>query len=297
MSYRKKIPHAKDLRLHQQLNKFFNASVGVPFEPHFAKHLMEYAAKSLTQSGARQNFVPMRLVKKGTVKKGVEPIKLPLPKFFIDPSDSPADFEPREFYHSDNLLKDVEFDQKIFPRCGVTGLFFSREEVIDSLLAAATDLNFTSPFWIDENYPQLLSGYVSLKDDSGAILVSVTSSVASIESIKDIDPTKLHPSLSKYQNSKRSLDLSQIEGAVPKGMNIFTGFVSKNSYIQSLPHNGLWYSYSQAINMNLKTVNADDFFTLVEVDQLSLFNADQLTVPGRLGLKRKALSPTLFTPL
>eukprot|EP00796_Vickermania_ingenoplastis_P004177 gene4177-3016_t len=307
MAYRRKSPRAQDLPFAQQLHKFCNAGVGcVSFEPHYAKHLMTHLQESkslqnFSVAASLQKMVPARLITKKEVKEGVTPIELPLPKYFIDSSESPDDFEPRAFYHMQDLVTEKEFDKTCFPRCGMSGLFFCREEIMDNLAAAAQDLHFSSPFWIKEDYEPLRSGYLSLKDDSDAIVVSITSSVAGSDLVQRIAAPLLHPLLRKYVSPQSVLNVKAIGDDVPLGMNAISGFVSRNPHIQALPNRGLWVSYDQLLHMeeDKEMDKYTDTFLLVEVDQWSLYNADQLTVPGRLGLKRKPATKanSIFTPL
>lgn len=311
MSYRRKCAKGKDLQLVQKLGKFCNGALGsMPFEPHFAAALLSSLnqhpnlSQNFSQSASLQKVIPSRFVTKSDVLDGAASMKLPLPKYFIDPSECAADFEPREFFHVDEIKGKKDFCCKTLPRCGMTGLFFSREEVVDALDAASGDLGFSSPFWIKEDYEHLRSGYLQLKDGSDAVVVSLTASVCGFEKFQSLLHSSLHPSLRKYVNFKSQLDTKLIDANVPKGMNALTGFISKNPFIHSLPHRGLWISFSQLLHLSNSEILSDsealsdDTFTLVEVDQLCLYNASQLTVPGRLALKKqKHNSEYLFSPL
>lgn len=305
MSYRRRSPKGKDLQLAQKLGKFCNGALGsMPFEPHFAVTLLSSLnqhpklSQNFSQSASVQKLIPARFVNKNDLLDGAAPMKLPLPKYFIDPSESAADFEPREFFHADEIKGNDFFCCKTLPRCGMTGLFFSREEVVDALVAAAEDLRFSSPFWIKEDYEHLCSGYLQLKDGSDAVVVSLTASVCGFERIQLLHHSSLHPSLRKYVNSESRLDSKLVDANIPKGMNALTGIISKNPFIQSLPHRGLWISFGQLLHLSDGEALSDNTFTLVEVDQLCLYNASQLTVPGRLALKKKNHnSEYLFSPL
>lgn len=305
MAYRRRGPKGHDLQLAQKLSKFCNASAGcIPFEPHFAATFLNNfnehpdLFKKFSQSATIQKIVPSRMIKESDLVDSAVSVKLPLPKYLIDPTESPDDFVPREFFYHDELKTKKDFQHKTLPRCGMTGLFLSREEVVDALMAASEDLGFSSPFWIKEDYQPLQSGFISLKDGSDAVVVSLTASVAGVEKLQLIDPMSLHYSLRKAVTAKSKLDFKHIDAGIPKGMNAVTGYVSRNPFIQSLPCRGLWISFGQLLYLTCSAVLLDHTFTLVEIDQLCLYNADQLTVPGRLGLKqRKHVSKSLFHPL
>lgn len=247
-----------------------------------------------------QNYVPSWLVRASDINKGVTPIQLPLPKFFVDPDESADDMQPRAFYHVKDLKEEGAWKEKdvCLPRCGMSGLFFSREELIDNLCAAAKDLKYSSPFWIKEDYELLQSGYLELKDGSDAVVVGLTASVAGTDVIRSINSSFLHSSLKKYVSSS-GLQVKSVGKDVPLGMNAITGFVSPNSELQSFPHRGLWMSYEQLLQLSTdaSATLLEDQFTLVEVDQWSLYNADQLAVPGKLGLKKRKDSEGIFIPL
>lgn len=305
MLYRKRSPRGKDLPLAQKLSKFCNAAVGcMPFEPHFAASFLSNLnqhpnlSKKFFEGASIQKIVPSRLVKKSDLVEGAVSLRLPLPKYFIDPTESIEDFVPREFYHIDEIKPTKDFQCKTLPRCGMTGLFLSREEVVDALVAASEDLGFSSPFWIKENNPLLQSGFISLKDGSDAVVVSLTATIGGVEKLQLIEFSLLHSSLQKYVNLKSGLDLKLVGEDIPKGMNAITGYVSKNPFIHSLPCRGLWISFDQLLYLTGSQTPPDSTFTLVEIDQFCLYNADQLTVPGRLGLKQRKQNPEcLFHPL
>lgn len=304
MAYRRKAPRTQDLPFGKQLMKVRNASVGLPFDSFYARSLMrslDADKKGGPNEGNSFDFISSRVIGKRDLKAEAQLFKLPLPSVFLDPTENPDALTPRCFYRSCDIKDEIEV-QQYFPRCGMSGIFFSREEVVDNLCAAAEDMSFKSPFWIKEDYKPLTSGYLSLKDDSEAIVISLTAAVASASVLSDLcHLNQLHPLLKEsLKVSKSKIDFKSARGvAVPQGMNAISGCTSSNPFILSLPFNGMWVSYDQVLHLDKEAWSSfGDQFTLVEVDQWSLYNADQLTIPGRLGLKKsQTVSESIFTPL
>ncbi|EPY27959.1 hypothetical protein STCU_05378 [Strigomonas culicis] len=234
---------------------------------------------------AIQNYIPSWAVKKESLADDVPVYELPLADYFIDSSDSKESFLPRTFYHESSLDKtDYKLSSGV-PRCGFTGLFFAREEVVDNLQAAGRDLGYSSPFWIRAEHPALKSGFLKMKNGGDSICISLTSNVISIDDVEAFDSNLLHPSLRPQSKSTTFYELSK---KTPLGMNAITGFVSKNPFYKKLPHKGLWLSQEQVLQHGIKVPPAAkrEKYVLVEVDQWEMFNADQLAVPGRLGLRK-----------
>ncbi|CCW68800.1 unnamed protein product [Phytomonas sp. Hart1] len=295
MSYRKKTVSAKELNPLQKLYKLNNANAdGVPFQTHNAlallKQMKQYQRTIFDQFNKQttvQGFYPFHAVG-NAISENATLYTLPLPQYFIDPDTSPNDFEPRKFYHSSSITNLGKKGKSVvhLPRCGLTGLFFNREEVIDNLQAAASDLSFSSPFWIRRDHPGLRSGFLSVKDGSDAICISLTSEITTVENVKPFGVNLLHSSL------RNDTEFSKPSISIPEGMNAITGFVSTNPYLQSLPRRGLWLSREQLLQHGIilksakDAISDDKAFTLVEIEQWELYNADQLTVPGRLGLRQ-----------
>ncbi|EPY38357.1 hypothetical protein AGDE_05572 [Angomonas deanei] len=184
---------------------------------------------SFEKRAAVQNFIPSWIIKDGDLKKNASVYTLPLPKHYIDPSDSDEVLEHRKFYH-ESALKDSKSppQTKYHPRCGLTGLFFSREEVVDNLQAAAYNLNFTSPFWIHSSHPSLESKYLKVKGGSESICIGLTSSVISVEDIEPFDHSLLHHTL-------HSKSLASAAKDAPAGMNAISGYVSENPFLKRSP--------------------------------------------------------------
>ncbi|CCW64781.1 unnamed protein product [Phytomonas sp. EM1] len=295
MSYRKKSVPAKELNLLQRLSKLQNTNANnAPFQAHNALALLRQM--KLSQRATFDQFVKQATVLnfyaahavRDAVKENSPFYTLPLPQYFISSDDSPNDFEPRKFYHSSSVtISDKKAKSGVYlPRCGLTGLFFNREEVIDNLQAAASDLGFSSPFWIRSDHPALRSGFLTVKDDSEVICISLTAEITPVENVVPFSENLLHSSL------RNGAEFLRPSASIPRGMNSITGFVSRNPFICSLPHRGLWLSRDQLLQHGISlrsskdATSDDEAFTLVETEQWELYNADQLTVPGRLGLKR-----------
>ncbi|GET92532.1 hypothetical protein, conserved [Leishmania tarentolae] len=315
MSYRRKAPAAKTLTPRQQLGKLCNAYSGnLTFQSHNSMALLAQLHKhekayydQFAKNATVQRFVPAWAVR--TPQKGTTPTRftLPLPSHFINTGESADDFEPRAFFLEKAVSADVGVGGKVpaFPRCGRSGLFFSREEVVDNLQAAAADLNFSSPFWIHKDHPGLESGYLQLKEGNEAIVISLTASVIGLGDVETVEVTKLHPSLhTAITGDVNSASGLSVSDEIPLGVNALTGVVTKNPFICSLPNRGLWLSQDQLLHHNIKfsrrIKHAASAFTLVEIDQWELFNADQLQVPGRLGLRQSlnlAPNETVFQPV
>lgn len=301
MSYRRKTLPANSLTTVQQLARLCNASAGgTPFQSHNAMFLISKMKQHygtqyelFTKKATVQKFFPARSVE-GALMKDAVGISLPLPIHFINPEDSAENFEPRVFFHACCVDAKERAISTYMPRCGQSGLFFAREEVIDNLQAAANDLGFQSPFWIRPSHPAFLSGYLSVKDDSEAICISLTSSVTSIDNVADFATELLHPSLHKGKSGSGCGRFYALSDDIPVGMNAITGFVSANPFFGRLPQRGLWISQEQLLQCSLSLKNGlshlTDAFTLIETEQWELYNADQLTVPGRLAL-RQCLPP------
>lgn len=305
MSYRRKSPAAKTLSVTEQLNRLCNAAAGpLPFQVHNSIALLEQMKRyqrplydKFSKVAAAQSFFPARVVTEGLLPNPYL-FTIPLPTHFISPDDSADDFVPRTFYHATS----VEHPDKLagtprttyVPRCGLSGLFYTREELVDNLQAAASDLGFTSPFWIRPDHPGLQSGFLSVRDGSESVCISLTASVVSLDEVAAVDPRLLHPSLQKLVSGKSKSCVATED--IPLGMNALSGKVCANPFVQAMPNRGLWLSHDQlllnglAVRSGREGKGSDTAeggpFTLVEVEQWELYNADQLTVPGRLGLRR-----------
>ncbi|CBH15439.1 hypothetical protein, conserved [Trypanosoma brucei gambiense DAL972] len=299
MSYRRKVSSIIQLSTLRQLQLMCNAeAMSLPFQVHNAQALLEqlkvyHPAKyeQFSKNPTTQEFVPSRVISNadgGSVTKGAPIFTLPLPKHFINPTDSAEDIIPRTFYHSSVARVVADPDAECYlPRCGLTGLFFSREEVVDNLQAAAAELHFRSPFWIRTDHPAL-GDFLTLKDDSEAICISLTAAVISIEDVEPFPVDLLHPKL------KQALALGKhaFSEQIPPGMNALSGFVTKNPFVQSLPNGGVWLSHKQVLQHSFqikkKSSAGESPFVLAEIEQWELHNADQLSVPGRLALNHNA---------
>jgi hypothetical protein len=228
-------------------------------------------------------------VMKASFTSTATPTSLALPKYFIDPSEDASGIMPRSFYHHSDLMtvapledlvstggaaasiQQTQFGDKPrypWPRCGSTGLFFRREEVVDNLTQAAIALQFTSPFWVPESHPQL-GKFLQLKPGAQPIVVSITSSIAPVEVVKILPPQLITMSLKsvKYQKLQPNDKHSPFQNAnVAVGTNIFTGEELRNPFVcsdafqqhealsaSSLPANnrGVWISLDQFVRHGL----------------------------------------------
>lgn len=301
MSFRRRASATKTLLPAQQLGKLCNGVAGnAAFQSHNAISLLAQLYKNdraqydqFLKNATAQRFIPKWAVDSAVEQASVKKYTLPLPTHFIDPKDTADNFEPRVFY----LEKDVA-DQlgtsrtKLnLPRCGLSGLFFAREEVVDNLLAASAELGFTSPFWIRHDHPGLKSGFLQVKDGSESIVISLLASIIGLGDVENFAEQKLHPSLrgTLLRASTPGAALS-VPDTIPCGMNALTGTVTRSPFVCRLPNRGLWVSQDQLLQHNIKLSRcikqAGSAFSLVEIEQWELFNADQLQVPGRLGLRR-----------
>ncbi|KAK7198248.1 hypothetical protein NESM_000781800 [Novymonas esmeraldas] len=301
MAYRRKAPAVKNLTPSQQLSKVYNSCAGnLVFQSHNAMALLAQLHKhdrahydQFAKSASVQQFVPAWAVQ--LPSDGEAPVRftLPLPSHFINADDKASDFEPRAFFLHKSLPKAAAASTAApaFPRCGLSGSFFAREEVVDNLQAAAADLKFTSPFWIRREHPGLESGYLRLREGSETIVISLTASVIGLGDVEALEPARLHPSLrDAVKRDAGSADGLCVSEDVPRGTNALTGAATKNPFVCALPNRGLWLSQDQLLQHNIKLspriTQVVGAFTLVEVDQWELYNADQLQVPGRLGLRQ-----------
>lgn len=195
-----------------------------------------------------------KTVVKASLTSSATPTPLALPKFFLNPNEDTAGIVPRTFHHHSDFItvtpveelfstggaaapsQVTQFGEKPrypWPRCGLTGLFYRREEIVDNLTQAAIALQFQSPFWIPENHPEL-GKFLQLKPDSQPIVISITSRVAPVEVVKILPPQLIAAPFKgvKYQNLKPKDKTSPFHNAkVAPGANIFTGEVSQNPYL------------------------------------------------------------------
>ncbi|KPA85860.1 hypothetical protein ABB37_00186 [Leptomonas pyrrhocoris] len=301
MSFRRRAPAAKTLSPAQQLGKLCSSFAGnSAFQSHNAMSLLAQLHKNnktqydqFVKNATVQHFIPKWAIELSGEAVTATKYNLPLPSHFISPEDTTDDFEPRIFYLEKDVAEVLDNSTKKpnHPRCGHSGLFFAREEVVDNLQAASAELGFSSPFWIHKDHPGLKSGYLQMKDGSESIVISLSASVIGLGDVEAIEEHKLHPSLrgilSRTTSSAGELAIPE---SVPLGMNALTGAFTRNPFVCKLPNRGLWLSQDQLLHHNIKLSRrikqAAGAFSLVEIDQWELFNADQLQVPGRLGLRK-----------
>ncbi|KAH9597362.1 hypothetical protein LSM04_000836 [Trypanosoma melophagium] len=297
MAYRRKSPPAAQLGTLRQLQLLCNVTaMGLPFQAHNAQVLLDQMKvhnsvtfKQFTKKATRQEFVSSRVVddcKESVLVKGAPTFTLPLPKHFIDPTENDENMVQRVFYHVSMVKNVSELQSDSYaPRCGLTGLFFSREEVVDNLQAAAKDMGFKSLFWIKSDH-KALGNFLQLKEGSDAICLTLTTAVISVEDVEPFPEDLLHHSLRQTTESNKRV----FGKDVPRGINAFSGFVTKNTFVQNLPNRGVWISQEQFLQNNLqlkkKAASCENPFVVVEIEQWAMHNADQLTVPGRLALHR-----------
>lgn len=312
MVYRRKALPICTGTIEQQRGRLCNAYAhSLPFQAHNALALHEQMVsadaeqhKKYNERATTHHFIPARLLKQKKIRANGSTFTLPLPEHFIDAKDKVEHFEPRKFCHI-SAIDQADLDGAYLPRCGSTGLFFVREEVVDNLQAAALDLEFTSPFWLRSDHRSLQSGFLKIKDGCEPIVISLMTSVVGIQNIELSDPLLLHTSLrTMLQSGQKPIGVDRCEERIPRGMNAITGFVSRNKFVQNMPLHGLWVSLDQIIQHGVKSVSPTksmiDAATLVEIDQWALYNADQLVTPGRLALRQsisESDKPALFQKL
>jgi hypothetical protein len=256
---------------------FVNSLTKRAFAAHDAAVLR---AAAVDRSSSAVSCINAFLVKsKGMkLKANAQPVTLPLASVGYDGGPLPADSCPRQFYlQSDIESPDVDAlataDEPLAPpRCGLTGKFFTKEEVSDNLSMAALEMKFASPFWIRDTHPQL-GKFLELRDKSAGIELSVTTSVASLDNVVTIPEVLLHPSV--------------VAGKAPRGANALTGLVPLNKWFaeQGPP---LWLTLDQMARHSIafKSQALQSDVKLVQIEQWLLYNAEQLVVPGRLSLTR-----------
>ncbi|KPI86627.1 hypothetical protein ABL78_4305 [Leptomonas seymouri] len=301
MSFRRKAPATKALSPAQQLGKLCNSFAGSsPFQSHNAMSLLAQLHKNnrtqydqFVKNATMQHFVPKWAVEFPGGEITATKYVLPLPSHFINPEDTAGDFEPRIFYLEKDVVDVLNASTKkpSHPRCGHSGLFFAREEVVDNLQAASRELGFSSPFWLRNDHPGLKSGYLQIKNGSESIVISLTASVTGLDNVEVIEEHKLHSSLRGILTGSLSTTAElSIPESIPFGMNALTGALTRNPFVCNLPKRGLWVSQDQLLQHSIKLSRqikqAASAFSLVEIEQWVLFNADQLQVPGRLGLRK-----------
>ena len=198
----------------------------------------------------------------------------------------------------------IPSDPPLAARCGATGKFFSREEIVDHLLHVAAAKQYKNPFWLSVDHPRLKSGFLELKPEERASLVPLVSLVFPACRI----PTKgaeepralLHPNW--VNTAKRQ-----------PGMNAFTGRVSSNPFLVQGEFTQGWATLDQLVtarmqihteakhhSKSLSFQPADlDSGTFVVLHEFALYNAEQLEKPGRLALMREEDrdATSLFQPL
>jgi hypothetical protein len=258
-------------------NHFVNALTKSGFAVHDAAVLSK-AAKALgieTSTAINEVFVKTKGI---DVSPKAEAIALPLASIGFDGRPLAADAFPRRFYLQSHVsavapesLATVDAPQGA-PRCGLTGKFFAKEEVVDNLMMAALELKFSSPFWIRDTHPEL-GKFLELRAQSSAIELPVTTCVVPLDSINPIPASLLHPSVRSR--------------SAPRGANAMTGLVPLNPWFAA-EGPPVWLSLDQIAQhgMSFKTEVLKATTTLVHVEQWVMFNAEQLTMPGRLSLNR-----------
>ena len=259
---------------------FLNAFTGCNFSTFDTIVLREAAAARgvNTLSAVNAFLVKAKGLK---VKSGASAIDLKLPSVGFDGNPMPSDILPRQFYLSSDLdgadftaaaLSSAETPLKT-PRCGLTGLFFTREDVVDNLMLASLEMKFGSPFWIRDNHPEL-GRFLELRQNSSGIQLAITAAVVPLDKIQTFPQNLMHSSV--------------VSKSAPRGANALTGVVPPNRWFTE---NGpaTWISLDQMTRHGLRLKSAANLIeaaTLVEVDRWVLFNSDQLVVPGRLSLNR-----------
>jgi hypothetical protein len=186
----------------------------------------------------------------------------------------------------------TQSDPPLSVRCGLTGKFFSREEVVDTLLHEAALRQYKNPFWIAPDHPRLKSGYIELKPEAKATLVPVNALVFPARRIREsaAQSDLLHP------------DWLNADVSRGRGMNAFTGAVSENPALLKGDFADGWATLDQLTTAGVqiacdtpstKLIGGFTYDTagldggiFATVQEFALYNADQLEKPGRLGLMR-----------
>jgi hypothetical protein len=227
----------------------------------------------------------------------------------IDKIAARRTFRPLSAYAETSHETMVPTDPPLCARCGETGKFFSREEMVDALLYHAALKQYRNPFWISLSHPKLKSGFLELKPESKPCLVQSVALVfpASRIPIKGADEPRsyLHPAWIEKKTRQ-------------PGMNAFTGAVAENAALRTGDFAEGWVTLDQLLMAGMqiprdtsKAVTREDAFGVDEpcldggvfaiVQELALYNADQLEKPGRLALiadSDRAKAPnSMFKPL
>lgn len=206
----------------------------------------------------------------------------------------------------------------IHPRCGLTGRFFRREELVDNLIQAAQYFKFVNPFWVRDTHPQL-NKYLELKTGSCPISISLSVAVVPVQCLERVPAHLIAPSLALSGAGgptttnplhRFGIDADKVQSLTNKGalggVNGLTGQllssplfrgpagspghrVRQNSHFaKSLP---CFLSMDQVERNGLQLrsdVRVEEAYVVVEEDVWIFYNAEQLMVPGRLALKRSA---------
>ena len=286
-----------------------NVRSGLPFQPHFRKVMNNYLDERLSQKSlpgtsditqvssvwATKEYAKTRgaeFLSPAEEKDGA--VELPLPQHFTVNEELMKECcQARVVYHA-SCFKDATVlvkDEMKAPRCGETGAFFRREELVENLLTASHMFNFQAPFWIRSNHPEVRSGYLQLKPDSESITVPLTSEVFILgtSAMKEVPSSHRHWISPLYADAKKR----------KAGMNAFTGTMTKNPWVQKQceKHEGGWITLDQLLDIHADDANLPKLLeikgTIVEVDQWELYNSVCLVKPGLLSYDKKAAEATV----
>jgi hypothetical protein len=216
-------------------------------------------------------------------------------------------FRPLAAYDTQFHSQLHQTDPPLAARCGESGKFFSREEIVDALLSHAAEKQFKNPFWITPQNKRLATGFLELKAEQRPILAAASALVF---------PASRLPSEGAAE-PRALLNSAWLDSAkrMP-GMNAFTGLVSENPALSQGEFKDGWVTLDQLMASGMQICRSSsstdvtlsefafnepslDGGKIVVVQELALFNADQLEKPGRLALitDGDTRSGDLFQPL
>mmetsp|Transcript_56640 Transcript_56640/g.64922 ORF Transcript_56640/g.64922 Transcript_56640/m.64922 type:complete len:399 (-) Transcript_56640:61-1257(-) len=253
-------------RLLHHIQGYINLQAnGLAFEMHDAVELAVATAErgwnpaQLSVGSPKQHFFCSAAFAKEVLSASVADFQVPtplsIPKYLLDPL-SADDMVPRSFLHHSQLLCIKPFEDLVrpggegspvvktkfgdkprfpAPRCGLTGLFYSREDVVDNLIQASIALQFNSQFWIPQDHPQL-GNFLKLKEGAAPIALPLFARVAPIDVVKVVpqplvyEPLKVVSS-STFHTANKARTSPYQNANVQTGVNIFTGKPSVNRYL------------------------------------------------------------------
>ena len=218
--------------------------------------------------------------------------------YSLDPSGNSSSSEATAVRGAERTLLNCAVSIKpyktLLPRCGVSGQYFSDEEVAEALLTHAIQNAFSSSFWIRPDHPDIQRGFLELKPGSVPVTVSTIAVV--------------------YPASRLAVPPASRSATAAPNENALSGFVSHNPIFEQQAElkssSSGWVTLDQCVrhSLMLKPAAAGsssdgkqdetkarwslDGGLFIEIERFQLHNASELVTPGRLALKSAATSST-----